>query len=64
MALTQKTIRTNHPSVLDTEVNKLIKEGWEISSDVKCVIEQTNFTVTLSSNKEIWYQTVRKYLED
>lgn len=58
MAYEQKTVRENSESFLDIKVNNLLKEGWEISSDVKCTIKDIN------SVHEIWYQTVRKYLED
>lgn len=57
MALTQKTIRKNNQIELDSEVNKLLKEGWEISSDVKCVI----YDIPGVSHVEIWYQSLRKF---
>jgi hypothetical protein len=63
MPLEQKTVRRSDQLLLDIEVNKLLKEGWKLSSDVKCVISQINYYSGSSSNTEIWYQTLTKYFE-
>jgi|GEM_PF-4516182 len=62
MPLEQKTLRKSDQLLLDFEVNKLLKEGWSLSSDVKCVISHSNYSDP-SSNTEIWYQTLTKYFE-
>jgi len=63
MARKQKTVRANSETSLDTEVNKLLLDGWERSGDARLAIKQNNGH-NGSSNTEIWYQTLTKYNEE
>ena len=63
MPLEQKTVRRSDQLLLDIEVNKLLKEGWKLSSDVKCIINQSISYGGSSTNTEIWYQTLTKYIK-
>jgi hypothetical protein len=63
MPLVQKTIRANNEIELDKKANELIKDGWTLSSDIKCIINQNINYNGSSSNKEIWYQVLTKYID-
>jgi hypothetical protein len=64
MARKQKTLRANSESTLDTEVNKLLLDGWERTGDTRLAIKQKNYQYSTYENEEIWYQTLTKYNEE